>query len=205
MNGSAQSIALPKPVLKGSVSLEEALAKRQSIRSFSPDPLTLRDLSQLLWAAQGKTHGGRKRTAPSAGATYPLEVYAAVRSVEGVRPGVYRYLPDSHVIQSLHAGDVSKQLCDACWNQRFVESAPVNIVLTAVSERTERRYGERAERYVSMEAGHAGQNLYLQATALGLGTVAVGAFDDESVRSVLGVPESVLYIFPVGKKTPEQP
>jgi SagB-type dehydrogenase family enzyme len=123
---------------------------------------------------------------------------AAVRLVEGLKPGLYRYLPDVNALALVRQGDLSRPLCEAAWNQRFVESAPVNIVITAVVSRTERRYKERAERYVFMEAGHAGQNLYLEASAMGLGTVAVGAFDDERIQSVMGISEKVLYLFPVG-------
>jgi SagB-type dehydrogenase family enzyme len=198
MNAAAQNIPLPQPVLKGTVSLEETMAERRSVRSFSAEGLDLKALSQLLWAAQGKTHGGLKRTSPSAGATYPLEVFAAVRRVDGLKPGLYRYLPDAHALAQVRPGDVSRALCEAAWNQRFIESAPVNFVIAAVVSRTEKRYKERAGRYVFMEAGHAGQNLYLEATALGLGTVAVGAFDDSRVQSALGISEEVLYLFPVG-------
>jgi SagB-type dehydrogenase family enzyme len=206
MNATAQSIPLPSPDLKGTVPLEQALAGRKSIRSFDGRQLELKDLSQLLWAAQGRTQGNAqgsaRRTAPSAGATYPLEVYACVKSVRGLKPGLYRYLSEAHALEPVREGDFSRPLCEAAWNQRSVESAPLNVVIAAVFSRTEKRYKERAERYVFMEAGHAGQNLYLEATALGLGTVAIGAFDDERMQSVLGIPEKVLYLYPAGFPPP---
>ena len=200
MHASAQSVRLPQPRVTGSLSLEETLAARQSIRTFQADPLSLEQVSQLLWAAQGVTHDGRRRTAPSAGATYPLEVILTVRNVEGLKPGVYRYRPFDHALETIGALDVGRSLSRACLNQRFIESAAVNVVLVADYGRTVRRYGERGRRYVHMEAGHVGQNLYLQAEALGLGTVAVGAFEDDDVRRILGIREDVLYLFPVGRK-----
>jgi len=200
MNALAQTVRLPQPKTVGSVSLEETLAARQSVRSFRPDPLSLEQVSQLLWSAQGMTYDGRRRTAPSAGATYPLEVLLTVRSVEGLKPGVYRYRPSGHVLETIASHDVGRSLGQACLNQRFIESAAINVVLAAEYGRTTQRYGERGRRYVHMEAGHVGQNLYLQAAAFGLGTVAVGAFEDEDVRRILGIREDVLYIFPVGKK-----
>jgi len=199
LEAAARKIPLPTPRTKGPISLEETFGLRQSIRSFRPDALNLQEVSQLLWSVQGKTHNGLKRTAPSAGATYPLEVYLSVRMVEGLRPGVYRYLTDSHALQLLRSGDVSRRLQEAAWEQDFIGTAPIHVVIAAVFERTTRRYGERGNRYVHMEAGHSGQNLYLQAAALGLGTVAVGAFEDDRVQSVLGIREPVLYLFPVGR------
>ncbi len=142
------------------------------------------------------------RAAPSAGATYPLEVYAVVKNggVEGLDAGVYHYQPEDHSLGLLRNGDLSEELASACLGQGWVREAPLNIVITAVYARTTRRYGTRGERYVHMEVGHVGQNIYLQATAMGLGTVAVGAFYDDEVRKVLGVSEEErpLYVMPVG-------
>ncbi|MFN3804305.1 MAG: SagB/ThcOx family dehydrogenase [Pyrobaculum sp.] len=202
-------VMLPYPKLKGVVSVEEALANRRSIREYRDEPLTLEELGQLLWAAYGIseiTHG--LRTAPSAGAQYPLEVYVVVKE-EGVKtgegyltPGVYHYSPHTHSLSLIKTGDFGKELYHAALEQEWVLTAPVLIVFTAVYQRTVRRYGERGRvRYVPMDLGHAGQNVYLQATALGLGTVAVGAFYDDKVREILSLPEREvpLYIMPVGR------
>lgn len=196
-------IKLPDPVLKGNMSVEEAISKRRSVREYKDAPLTLFELGQLLWAAQGITLPSRGlRSAPSAGATYPLEVYVAVkeRGVIGLRAGIYHYDPHSHSIYQMKDGDFSIDLYRASLNQDWVKEAPLCIIITADFSRTTARYSARGERYVYMEAGHAGQNIYLQATALGLGTVAVGAFYDDQIRSIIGCDEDPIYIFPVGRK-----
>jgi len=200
-----QEIKLPEPRTKGIMSVEEALARRRSHRRFKKEAITLEQLSQLLWAAQGITDRRRGfRTAPSAGATYPLEIYVVIKTngVKGVEPGVYKYDPLNHSLYLVKSGDFSYDLYTACLEQTWVLEAPINIVITADYRRTTSVYGKRgAERYVSMEAGHVGQNIYLQAEALGLGTVAIGAFYDEKVHRVIGSPreEIPLYIFPIGK------
>ena len=194
-----EEVMLPEPKLKGDMSVEEAIAKRRSIRHYKDKPLTLEQLSQLLWAAQGITDEKRKfRAAPSAGATYPFEIYVVVGNVKGLKPGIYHYNPFKHSLTLIKEGDYRKQLQAAALNQQWVGKAAVNIVLVAFYERTTRYYGERGYRYVYMEAGHIGQNIYLQATALGLGTVAVGAFHDEEVAEILGTGGDPVYIFPVG-------
>jgi len=202
-------VYLPMPRLRGVVSLEEALANRRSIREYTGEPITIEELAQLLWAAQGVSetrHGFR--TSPSAGATYPLEVYV-VAAPKGVlagdgflEPGSYRYLPHSHaLVQARKGDDLIERLYHAALEQEWVREAPVNLVFTAVYERTTRRYGARGVRYVHIEVGHAGQNVYLQAAALGLATVAIGAFHDDEVRKVIGAPEeeNPLYIMPVAR------
>jgi len=194
-----KNVELPAPKTQGKISLEEVLWKRKSVRAYSQEPLRLEEVSQLLWAAQGITHDEKRRTAPSAGATYPLEIYLAVNRVEGLAPGIYHYINKSHSLELTKTGNFGKALRDAALGPDMLETAAVNIVVTAVYERTSLRYGERAPRYVHMEVGHVGQNIYLQAEALGLGTVAVGAFDDEKVQSLMGIEEKVLYILPVGK------
>lgn len=196
-------IPLPPPRLESEVSVEEALLKRRSCRSFAPFPLSLQEVGQLLWAAQGitdKTSGFR--TAPSAGALYPLELYLVAGQVEGLSPGVYRYLPGEHALCEVLSGDRREELFRVALFQQWIREAPVVLVLTAVYERTTRKYGERGIRYVHMEAGHAAQNVYLQAEALGLGAVVVGAFEDSSVQRILELPanEHPLYLMPVGKK-----
>lgn len=192
-------LQLPPPRTEGPVSLESALTQRRSNRRFSTDALALDHLAQLLWAAQGMTSGGR-RTAPSAGALYPLEVYVAAAAVSGLSPGIYRYRPRSHALEAGKPGDLREDLCDAALGQRSICTAPATIVISAVFERTTRKYGQRGFRYALMEAGHASQNVYLQAAALGLNTVAVGAFRDETVQRLLSMDadEEPLYLMPVG-------
>lgn len=195
-------IQLPEPLKKGIVSVEEALSKRRSRREYSDKPLTVEQLSQLLWAAQGiNERFGGKRTAPSAGATYPLETYAVVGNIDGLTAGIYRYQPRDHAIELILPGDVREALVAAALNQQWIADAPAIIVFSAVYERTTETYGQRGMQYVHMEAGHAAQNVYLQAEALGLGTVVVGAFDDLSVMEIIGLSpgERPLYILPVGK------
>ncbi len=195
-------LILPEPRFCSGISIEQALLERRSIRSYADRPLTLSDISQLLWAAQGITDPATGfRTAPSAGATYPLETYLVAGNVKNVAPGVYRYEPGEHKLVKVLEGDVMAELASAAVGQSWVREAGANIVFTAVYERTTQRYGDRGERYVHMEAGHASQNVYLQATALQLGTVTIGAFYDEQVQEILLLPdnEKPLYIMPVGK------
>ncbi|WP_048159794.1 SagB/ThcOx family dehydrogenase [Thermococcus barophilus] len=194
-----EEVMLPEPELKGEMSVEEAIAKRRSIRYYKDRPLTLKQLSQLLWAAQGITEEKKKfRAAPSAGATYPFEIYVVVGYVEGLKPGVYHYDPFNHSLTLIKEGDYRTELQKAALNQQWVGKAAVDIVLVAFYERTTKYYGERGYRYVYMEAGHIGQNIYLQAVALGLGTVAVGAFHDKEVAKIIGTDGNPIYIFPVG-------
>ncbi len=196
-------VKLPEPMLEGRMSLEEAIYRRRSIRSYLKEPLTLQEVGQLLWAAQGVTYQEKGfRSAPSAGATYPLVIYLSVRAggVEGLAPGIYMYEPLGHRLYLVKSGDFSVELAEAALDQRWVREAPVCIVVAANFERTVSVYGERGVRYVYMEAGHVGQNIYLQATALGLGTVAVGAFHDDEVKRIVGCPEDPIYLFPVGRK-----
>ncbi len=199
---TTQPINLPEPVLSGSVSLEETLALRRSVRGFSDHPVTITEIGQLLWAAQGVTESGRGlRTAPSAGATYPLEIIVIIGRAEGVAPGVYRYAPGDHVLRPVLQEDQRQALTRAALNQSALLQAPVTFAVTAVHARTEARYGRRATRYVDMEAGHAAQNLSLQAVALGLGSVVIGAFDDQEVAALLNLSsgEAPLYLIPVGR------
>ncbi len=192
-------IQLPAPNLTGSVSVEKAIAERRSIRQFTDDPLSLGIVSQMMWAAQGITDGDWKRAAPSAGATYPLKIYLVANRVEGLKSGLYHYLVDSHGLEVIKIQDLGKPLREAALGQSMIEKAAFNIVIAADYQRTTARYGARGERYVHIEVGHAGQNIYLQAEALGLGTVAVGAFNDQKVQDLLEIKEEVLYIMPIGK------
>ena len=196
-------IELPDPSHRGKMSVEEAILKRRSIRRFRNDALSLSQLSQLLWAAQGITASGGRRAVPSAGATYPLEIFAITgeQTVEGLNAGVYHYQIDSHALDTHLEGDVRAALAEAALGQTCIAAAPLDIIVCAFYSRTMYRYGRRGERYVHMEVGHVGQNISLQAVALGLGTVMVGAFEDEQVTKVLRLEEQLrpLYIVPVGK------
>jgi SagB-type dehydrogenase family enzyme len=187
--------SLPAPELDGDLSLEAALAARRSVRSFGSRPLTEAEVGQLLWAAQGVTSAGGGRTAPSAGATYPLELYVATAA------GLSRYHPAEHGLERLRADDVRTELAAAGSDQSALVQAPAIFVVTAIAERTEERYGSRAERYVQLEAGHAAQNLLLQAVALELGAVPIGSFDDDAVATALDLPGGAmpLYLIPVGE------
>jgi len=199
--GQAPELRLPAPQRDGKVSLERCLATRRSVRAYRDDALKLAELSQLLWAAQGITGGERLRTAPSAGALYPLEVYVLAGSVEGLAAGIYKYRPERHELVRVAQEDRRRALAEAALGQQFIAQAPAAFVIAGVYERTARRYGDRAPRYVHIEVGHAGQNICLQAVALGLGSVTVGAFRDPEVKRVVGLAddESPLYIIPVGR------
>lgn len=186
---------LPAPVRAGRMSLEEALARRRSVREFRAKPLTPEQLGQLLWAAQGITHPEGLRTAPSAGALYPLEVYLVTAS------GLFAYDPRRHELDRRSDRDLRSALCQAALAQESVREAPAVFVIAALYERTEKKYGPtRTPRYVHLEAGHAAQNLLLQAVALGLGAVPIGAFSDAQVQRVLSLPaaEQPIYVIPVG-------
>jgi len=193
----AKEIKLPKPKEKGLTSIEETLNKRRSVRDYKKGPLGLEEISQLLWAASGKNL--YRRTAPSAGATYPLETYLVVGEVEGLEPGVYHYSFSSHRLERIREQDIRKKLCRSALGQSMIEEAPIDIIIAADYDRTTGHYGQRGIRYVHMEVGHVGQNISLQANALSLGTVMIGAFEDNQVKEVLGIKEEPLYIIPVGK------
>lgn len=199
----AAPVPLPEPRLKSAVSLEETLLQRRSTREYADEALTLEEVSQLLWAAQGVTAEWGGRTAPSAGALYPLETYLAVGNVENLAPGVYKYKPERHELVKVKDDDVREELAKASLGQSWVKEGAIDIVIAAVYERTTRKYGDRGVRYVHMEAGHAAQNICLQATALDLGIVTVGAFYDDRVRETMGIPENEtpLYVIPVGRST----
>jgi SagB-type dehydrogenase family enzyme len=196
------AINLPEPRLSGNTSLEETLARRRSIREYSQTPLKQEEVSQLLWAAQGITSASGGRTVPSAGALYPLEVYLIAGNVENLSPGIYKYQPQGHKLIWLRGQDVRGELCAAALGQAPVKNGAIDMVIAAVYERTTQRYGERGIRFTHIEAGHAAQNIVLQATALNLGAVPIGAFDDNRVEDILTLPEneSPLYIIPVGNK-----
>lgn len=200
---SNNMIPLPEPKLKSQVSLEEAIFKRRSQREFQDKPLTLEQLSQILWAAQGVTDvRSGFRAAPSAGALYPLEIYVVVgeNGVGELDASVYHYIPDGHRLELHLEKDIKDELFAAALSQGAVLQSPVSLVIAAGYERTTGKYGERGVRYVWLEAGHVAQNVYLEATVLGLGTVTIGAFDDERIIKVLQLPleHQPLYIMPIG-------
>ncbi len=192
---STNIVQLPAPEQKGKMSVEEALARRRSVRQFARQALTERELSQLLWAAQGITHPDGLRTTPSAGALYPLELYVATAS------GFYHYEPKGHRLVQLFDRDLRTSVRRAALDQEAITQAPAVFVIAAVYERTSRKYGAtRTPRYVHMEAGHAAENLLLEAAALGLGGVPIGAFDDDALHNVLALKRDCrpLYLIPVG-------
>lgn len=196
-------IELPVPAFKGDMSVEQALLNRRSVRSYTGDPLTIDAVGQLLWAAQGITQPARGfRTAPSAGATYPFEVYVVAARVTGLDAGIYKYDPQHHRLMLMREGDFRTQLAESALGQSSISDGAINIVLAGIYERTTQRYGDRGIRYVHMEAGHIAQNIFLQAVALGLGSVPIGAFNDSNVQEMLRIPqnENPLYILPVGTK-----
>ncbi len=201
--GSAhEAIPLPPPLYDSKTSVEKAMRGRRSVRQYKNLPIKLSDLSQLLWAAQGSSGIGGRRTAPSAGALYPLEVCVVVGNVTGLSVGIYSYDPQKHQLARIAENDARSELSSAALRQSSIEKAAAVLVILGVYERTTIKYGERGIRYVHMEAGHAAQNVYLQAVSLDLGTVVIGAFHDEQVRSVLHISGQMqpLYIMPVGKQ-----
>ncbi len=198
------NVKLPEPTIDGAVSLEQAIKRRRTERSFSEEALTAAQLSQLLWAAQGVTEdGGVKRAAPSGGALYPMDVYAVIGDgcVETLSEGVYHYEPEGHALTRGVKTDRRNQLAAAALGQTWMARAPVNLVITAEYARICSKYGDRGVRYAMIEAGHVGQNIFLQAEALGLSAGIVGAFRDREVIECLRIPgaHEPLLIMPVGR------
>lgn len=192
-----KEVKLPKPKEKGLVSIEEALNRRKSVRDYKKTSLNMEEVSQLLWSGSGKNL--YRRTAPSAGATYPLEIYLVVGEVEGLEAGVYHYSITKHSLEKTKEQDVRRGLCRAALEQSMIERTPISIIIAADYGRTTGHYGQRGMRYVHMEVGHVGQNVSLQAVALNMGTVMIGAFDDQRVKEVLEIEEEPLYIIPIGR------
>ncbi|MCL4458494.1 MAG: SagB/ThcOx family dehydrogenase [Chloroflexi bacterium] len=190
-----ETIQLPTPRLSGQMSLEEAVMRRRSVRRYSRRELSLEEISQLLWVAQGITDRREGlRAAPSAGALYPVELYAVLSQ------GIYHYSPRDHSLKMVKPGDWREQLSAAALGQRYIWEAPLNMIITVIYERTAAKYGARAERYVILEAGHIAQNVHLQAVALALASVPIAAFYDQKVQLAIGCPPNhqPLYIIPVG-------
>lgn len=200
-------IKLPKPRIGEGMTLSVTLNKRQSWRNFSSKALTLEEVSQILWSAGGKridAVSGATRTYPSAGATYPLEIYliAGKDSIKELEEGVYLYLWREHSLEKKLSGDIREPLATACLNQNFIADAPISIAIVADYARTVGHYGQRGVRYVHMEVGNVTQNLHLVAEELGLGTVIIGAFSDAAVNKILGLPKNFepLALMPIGYK-----
>lgn len=198
-------VELPAPEPSEEGTFEDLLYHRQSRRDFVEEELPLEDLSQIAWSSAGvgvDGTTGATRTAPSAGATDPMEVFIVAGEVDGMEPGIYHYDYTSHELDLVKEGDYRAELSSAALGQEFVEDGAASIVMAAKYERTKSRYGERGERYVHMEVGHMAQNVYLQVEALdSLGTVAIGAFDDDDVAAILETDYEPLMIMPVGKVT----
>jgi SagB-type dehydrogenase family enzyme len=182
------TIVLPDPDLRGHVPLEQALRRRRSMRSFDGEAIRLSELGQLLWAAQGASGPDGLRTAPSAGALYPLEIYAIASGADGLPAGIYRYRSRQHRLQTVGAGDYRADFAAAAFGQDWTARSAVILVIAAAYGRTTAKYGERGRRYVAIEAGHAAQNIYLQTVALGRGATEVGAFDDHAVSRLVKLP-----------------
>lgn len=201
MTVTANTVQLPAPRHDGKVSLETALLRRRSVRRWKPEVLQLEEISQLLWAAQGITDGRGLRTAPSAGALYPLEIYLVAGRVERLQAGIYHYRMHPNTIVAKTIGDVRNNLCRAALLQQAVATAPVTIAVCAIYRRETAKYGERGIRYADMEAGHAAQNIALQAVALDLASVVIGAFRDQEIHRLLELDrnETPLYLIPVGR------
>ena len=201
-----ERIALPLVRRVGTMSVEEALSLRRSVREYAAGPITLEEVAQLLWAAQGITDPVGLRTTPSGGALYPLEIYLAAGEVIGLLPGIYRYRPRHNELEQVMADDRRRALASAAMGQRWVQKNAAVLAIVAAYERTTTKYGERGFRYVHLEAGHAAENVYLQATALGLATVVVGAFEERQLATFLGLPphHKPIALMPVGRVlTPE--
>lgn len=196
-----QTIQLPDPRTGGNISVEKALHSRRSVRSYKNDPLDLVEISQLVWSAQGITTTRGFRTAPSAGALYPLELYVIAGRVENLSSAIYKYRPRQHELIKIISGDKRMALSRAALNQGAIRKAPAVLLFCAVYERTTGKYGHRGIRYVHMEVGHAAQNICLQAIALGLRTAVIGAFRDDAVKEIVHLPagEQPLYLVPVGR------
>ncbi len=210
------TVELPAPQTDGTMPLEKAINRRRSRRRYTGEALTLKDVSQILWAAYGLTKPidgapeflrGGLRAAPSAGARYPLDLYLVAGNVEGLPPGVYLYDSEHHTLKLTIEGDIRAELCRAANSQQMVEQAPASIVYSATNSRTTDKYGERGrERYIYMDLGHSAENVYLQCEAMDLGTCAIGAFTDDKVAAAVGMTrnEKPLYIMPVGKATGDE-
>ncbi|MCP4748247.1 MAG: SagB/ThcOx family dehydrogenase [Desulfobacteraceae bacterium] len=196
---------LPPPEYEGTVSVEAAIKQRRTVRAFDSRALNLNQLSQLLWAASGVTQdGGFKRAAPSAGALYPMDVYvvAGQTGVEQIEAGIYHYQVGGHLLSPVSQGDMRQSVARASLSQMWMAGSPIIIVISAEYGRVTVKYGKRGIRYAMIEAGHIGQNIFLQAQTLGLEAAIVGAYDDKKLIDVMNIPSAhePLLLMPVGYK-----
>ncbi|HPI92130.1 MAG TPA: SagB/ThcOx family dehydrogenase [Deltaproteobacteria bacterium] len=202
---NAKVIPMERPQKCGEMTLYEAILRRKSLRRFVDAPVSMDSLSCLLWASSGiqrREMGFAFRTAPSAGALYPVETYAVVHQVEGIAQGVYHYNVKGHVLEEIKRGDFRAHIAQAALGQIMCAQASVVIAWTALFERSLWKYRQRAYRYVYLDAGHMAQNLALASTSIGLGSCQVGALFDDEVNEILGVDgiqESILYMSVVGQ------
>jgi len=198
-------ISLPKPEFSPDTKFWDIINKRHTTRAFKNEPLSIMDLSQLLFGMSGLTRVFPKfafRTIPSAGALYPIEIYAIINNVDGIEQGIYHYNIEKHELECLKQGDFKKSVAEACYGQRMLQKSAVNFVWTAIIERTRITYAERAYRYIYLDCGHLAQNFYLAAEALGLNVCAVGAYYDDEINKILDLDEKeefAIYMGVVGK------
>ena len=202
---SSDTIILPEPRLDSAVSVEQAIQNRRSVREFSDKPLSLAEASQLLWSAQGLTDSGGLRSAPSAGALYPLVVYLVAGNVTGLKAGTYRYSPDGHKLRLIKDGDSRVELANAAYRQHWIKDSAAILIFSAIAKKTTWKYGQRGIRYIHIEVGHSAQNVFLQAQSLGIEAAVVGAMDGERIKAILklSTEEEVLYLMPVGRSSTE--
>lgn len=200
-------VNLPQIEIARNMSVDQAIQNRRSVRRFSATPLTLKDVSQLLWAAQGITDFERNfRTTPSAGGVFPMEIYlvAGDDGVQELDAGIYHYNPFNHTLEMIVRGDMRYNLSQAAHQQKWVNDAPISLIITGNYLKMQDRYSDKnlSTRFVDMEAGHIGENIYLEAVSRGLGTVAIGSFYDDQMINLLKLPanETPIYIYPIGKK-----
>ena len=196
---------LPQPGGGQDACLNQILKERRTVRSFGPQAISRTQVAQLLWAAQGITSPEGYRTAPSAGALYPLELHLVAGNVDGLPAGSYRYDPARHALQAAIPGDLRQAIAKSALNQQWIASAPAVLVIGAIETRSTAKYGRRGIRYVHMEVGHASQNVLLQAVALGLAGAIVGAFNDDRLKLLMQLPgeERPMAILPVGHSITE--
>jgi len=195
-------ITLPAPMIQSSTSIEKAIKERRSVRSYKNIPLSIEEISQLLWAGQGITDPISKyRSYPSAGALYPLELYIVINKAKSIEKGFYKYDPNKHALIKITERNITDEITQAALNQEFIKESAIIFIYTAITSKTTSRYGERGLRYIYMEAGHAAQNIYLQSVSLKIGVVVIGAFKDQEIKKIMNLKEDEipLYIIPAGK------
>jgi SagB-type dehydrogenase family enzyme len=205
LDRGAPVVDLPAPDLAGGLSAAEAIAARRSTRDYVASPMSAAELSRLLYLTSGiaaDKYGNARRTAPSSGALYPIEVYAVVHRVEGIEPGVYHYAYREHALEQVRTGDLRQHVVDHGIAQEFLGECGVVLYLTMIMQRMRPKYQDRSYRYGLLEAGHLGENAYLAAVSMGLGACGVGAFMDDAMNEMLGVDgveEAAVYMLAAGR------